>query len=447
MREHRGVAPGVVRERVVLVGALRSGEPRPVEPPLTELRRLAETAGAEVVDEVVQRVPRISPATYVGSGKAAEVADRARALGAGAVLFDNDLSPAQQRNLERLAGRRVVDRSELILDIFALRARTREAMVQVELAQYEYLRPRLKRMWTHLERMEGGAGGALGGIGTRGPGEKQLEVDRRIVRRRIQDLREELGVLERQRRTRARGREGFFRVSLVGYTNAGKSSLLRTLTGSEAFVEDRLFATLDTQTRAWILPGNKRVFLSDTVGFIRDLPHHLVASFRATLAETLEADLLLHVVDASHPDGEAQRGVVEGVLAEIGAAGIPQVLVLNKADRVDDRIRLEILRRGSRDAVVASARTREGLGDLVQAVLRAAEAGHEEVEVAVHAGDGRTLAWIASRGTVVEREYAGAVVRLRVRLGAKDRARLQASGADGLVTLVGHEDAARRPRR
>ncbi len=436
MREDRGLAHGVVREKVVLVGVVRPGDGRTAEPLLTELRRLAETAGAAVVDEVTQKRARLSPATFMGKGKAEEVACRAAALGAGAVLFNDDLSPAQARNLEKLIGRRVVDRSEVILDIFALRARSREARVQVELAQYEYLRPRLKRMWTHLERYQSGAGGALGGIGTRGPGEKQLEVDRRLVARRIGDLKEELLVLERQHRTRSRGREGYFRVSLVGYTNAGKSSLLRALTGAEAFVEDRLFATLDTQTRAWILPGNKKVFLSDTVGFLRDLPHHLVASFRATLSETLEADLLLHVVDSAHPDAEIQREAVDRVLEEIGAASTPRVLVLNKADAVRDRIALEVLRRGAREAIVVSARTGEGLEELEDRVLRLAERGHEEVDLRVDAGDGRTLAWLAARGSVLSEEYRDAVVHLRVRLAQGDRERLRRDG-EGLTTVAG----------
>jgi GTP-binding protein HflX len=445
MKERKGIAQGLVREKVVLAGLIGEEQKAFAEPPLTELRRLAETAGADVVDEVLQKRSRTSAATLVGKGKAEEIARRADAVGAGAVLFHNDLSPAQVRNLEKICKRRVVDRSEVILDIFALRARSREARVQVELAQYEYLRPRLRRMWTHLERIEGGAGGALGGIGTRGPGEKQLEVDRRLVRRRIQDLKEELVVLERQRRTRAEGREGHFRVSLVGYTNAGKSSLLEALTGSRTFIEDRLFATLDTRTRSWVLPGNKRVFLSDTVGFIRDLPHHLVASFRATLAEVMDADLLLHVVDASHPDAELQVAAVEEVLESIGAGGKPCLRVLNKEDAVADRLRLEVLRAGHPDAVVVSARSGDGLGTLAAAVLRAAERGRDEVELLVDAGDGRTLAWLAACASELERGYEGGRVRLRLRIAPSDRQRLR-EDADGTVTLSGRVGV-RRHRR
>jgi GTP-binding protein HflX len=340
------------------------------------------------------------------------------------------------RNLEKIIKLRVVDRSEVILDIFALRARSREARVQVELAQHEYLRSRLKRMWTHLERMEGGTSGTMGGIGTRGPGEKQLEVDRRLVALKVRDLKAELEILERQQGTRSRGREGFFRVSLVGYTNAGKSSLLRALTGAEAFVEDRLFATLDTQTRSWVLPGNRKVFLSDTVGFLRNLPHHLVASFRATLAETLDADLLLHVVDASHPDAEIQKASVDRVLGEIGAAAIPRILVLNKADAVRDRITMEVLRKEERDSIVVSAVTGEGLAEFAAKVLRFVEKEHEDLDLRVGAGDGRTLAWLAAHGRVLSREYVDDEVRIKVRLAPSERDRLKKS-ADGLVMVSG----------
>jgi GTP-binding protein HflX len=402
LKEDRGLGHGVVRERVILAGLVQPGDERTVEAPLTELRRLAETAGAEVAEEVLQKKGRISGATFIGKGKAAEIGKLAAALGAGAVLFNNDLSPAQVRNLEKIIKLRVVDRSEVILDIFALRARSREARVQVELAQHEYLRSRLKRMWTHLERMEGGTSGTMGGIGTRGPGEKQLEVDRRLVALKVRDLKAELDLLERQQGTRSRGREGFFRISLVGYTNAGKSSLLRALTGAEAFVEDRLFATLDTQTRSWVLPGNRKVFLSDTVGFLRNLPHHHVAR----------------------------------VLEEIGAAAVPRILVLNKADAVRDRITMEVLRRGERDSAVVSAVTGEGLADFSRQVLRYVEKGHEDMDLRVDAGDGRTLAWLASHGRVMGRDYVDDEVRIKVRLAPSERDRLKRDER-GLVKVTG----------
>ena len=436
MKDDRKAGHGVVRERVILAGLQQPGDERTVEPPLKELRRLAETAGAEVAEEVLQKKGRISGATFIGKGKAEEIGRLAAALGAGAVLFNNDLTPAQVRNLEKIIKLRVVDRSEVILDIFALRARSREARVQVELAQHEYLRSRLKRMWTHLERMEGGTSSAMGGIGTRGPGEKQLEVDRRLVALKVRDLKRELEVLERQQGTRSRGREGYFRISLVGYTNAGKSSLLRALTGAEAFVEDRLFATLDTQTRAWILPGNRKVFLSDTVGFLRDLPHHLVASFRATLAETLDADLLLHVVDASHPDAEIQKAAVDRVLDEIGAANLPRILVLNKADAVKDRITMEVLRSGERECAVVSAASGEGLAEFALQVQRFVERGHEDCDLRVDAGDGRTLAWLAAHGRVLARDYDGDEVRVRVRLAPSEKERLR-RGPRGIVSVPG----------
>ncbi|MHC4861268.1 MAG: GTPase HflX, partial [Planctomycetota bacterium] len=272
----------IEKESAILVGLVRPEDETLFEPPLSELSRLAETAGAVVVERVLQKRTRPQPATFIGKGKAREIGEMAEALAIDVVLFDHDLTPAQVRNLEKITKRKVVDRSELILDIFATRAQTREARVQVELAQLEYLRPRLRRMWTHLDRQQAAGQSGSAGIGTRGPGETQIEVDRRIVHRRIHALKKEIRDIERRHHTRASGRRGYFTVSLVGYTNAGKSTLLRALTGAETLIEDRLFATLDTTTRAWSLPSGKQVFLSDTVGFIRGLPHHLVASFHAT---------------------------------------------------------------------------------------------------------------------------------------------------------------------
>ncbi len=404
------------RELVVLAGLRLSDAPETAEPPLAELERLAATAGGTAGARVFQRRQRPDPKYFVGKGKAEEIAQAAKAIGARTVLFDNDLSPAQERNLEELTGCTVVDRSRLILDIFALRARTRQARVQVELAQLEYSRSRLKRMWTHLERMEGA-------IGTRGPGEKQIEEDRRLVDRRIQQLKEALEVEERRRATRSAARQEFFKVSLVGYTNAGKSTLLRELTGSRAFVEDKLFATLDTQTRAWDLPDNQRVFLSDTVGFIRDLPHHLVASFHSTLAEAVEADLLLHVVDATSADAEAHIRVVEETLAEIGAAG-ERLLVLNKMDAVDDGMQAAILASAHPRAVRVSARTHLGLEELAARVAEVVLRSHRAVELRVPAGAGRLLALVAERGVVSERRYEGDEVVLVARLSRRDLRRV-----------------------
>jgi GTPase len=390
----------IAREAAVLVGLQLPGDPVLFEPPLSELARLAETAGAEVIHKTVQKRRAPQPATLVGKGKALEVKETADALDADVVIFDRDLSPAQQRNLEKIVERKVLDRSEVILDIFAARARTRQARVQVELAKLEYMRPRLRRMWTHLSRIEGG-------IGMRGPGEKQIELDRRLVHRRIGALKSELKDIELQHHTRASSRSDFFTVSLVGYTNAGKSTLLRRLTGEETLIEDRLFATLDTTTRAWELPGGKRVFLSDTVGFIRGLPHHLVASFHATLEETRDADLLLHVVDASNPDAASQVETVVKVLNDVGAGDIRTITLLNKVDRLDDRLALELARPRNGRSLATSAVTGEGIEELQSAVSEEIASLLVEVEFSTHPGNGKLLAFVAEKGEVVSRDYVG----------------------------------------
>ncbi len=297
---------------------------------LEELARLADTAGAEVAGTMVQRLPAPHPALYIGRGKADQLRRLVEERTASLVVFDEDLTPAQGAALEKRLGVRVMDRTELILDIFALRARTAEARFQVELAQLEYMRPRLKRMWTHLSRTQGG-------IGMRGPGETQLETDRRMIDRRIARLQRELGHISRARGTRRKGRSDEFRVALVGYTNAGKSSILKALSGTDLFVEDRLFATLDSATRSVDLGDGYRALVTDTVGFIRKLPHGLVASFQATLEEVAEADLLVHVIDASSPSWDHQVDAVEEVLHEIGATGHPTVLAFNKVDQLTHR--------------------------------------------------------------------------------------------------------------
>jgi len=399
-------------QRVVLVGLRLHSAPEPVEEPLAELARLAHTAGGTVVGRIVQRRHKRDPKFFIGKGKAEDVALLAKNEDAQLVLFDNDLSPAQERNLEELIGCPVVDRSRLILDIFARRARSRESRLQVELAQLRYTRSRLKRMWTHLERLEGA-------IGTRGPGEKQIETDRRLVDRRIQQLSDSLDLEERRRATRSSARREYFKVSLVGYTNAGKSTLLRELTGQQAFVEDKLFATLDTQTRAWDLPGNQRVFLSDTVGFIRDLPHHLVASFRSTLSEAADADLLLHVVDASSADSAAHVRIVEKVLDDIGADA-PRLVVLNKVDAIDNRMSIASLLSAHPRAVEVSAHDGTGLPGLAARVSEAVQASFVELSLRVPAGAGRLLALIAEHGNVLERTYDGDEVVVRARVSRRN---------------------------
>jgi GTP-binding protein HflX len=410
-------------ERAFLVGVVAPDDPETYEEPLGELGRLTETAGAAVVGKSIQRRRRPDASTYIGKGKVNEIAEEARVADADLVITDVDLSPAQIRNLERALDRRVVDRTELILDIFAMHARTHQAKLQVELAQMQYLMPRLRRMWTHLSR-EGGTGQS-GGIGTRGPGEKQIEIDRRILRKRITDLRRELALIAARRQRLAASRERYFTVSLVGYTNAGKSTLLQRLTGSDAYIADQLFATLDTQTRAWELEDGKRVFLSDTVGFIRNLPHHLVASFYATLEEVRSADLILHVVDASHPDARIHAEAVEDVLRQIGAATTPSILVLNKSDAVDDPLELRLLEGSWPTSVVVSARNGDGVEDLAREVQTFIREGQTEAEFRVPAGEGKLLAFLAARGTVLDRSYDDGEVHLRVRLSRADLARAE----------------------
>jgi GTP-binding protein HflX len=322
------------RERAILVGVHLPHDPdEPLSGPADteELARLVDTAGGDPVAVLEQRLPHPNPATFLGKGKLEELKEAVITHTADLVVFDNDLAPNQGRNLQKAVGEevRVIDRTELILDIFARHARTRQARLQVELAQLQYLLPRLTRMWKHLERQ-------AGGIGTRGPGETQLETDRRLIGRRLAVLRKQLDQIKSDQATRTRGRDDVYRVALVGYTNAGKSTLMRTVTGADVYVRDQLFATLDATTRRVELDERRRFLLTDTVGFIRRLPHHLVESFRATLQEVADADLLLHVVDAGGPDPAGQITAVEEVLADLVPAEQPAILVFNKLDTVAD---------------------------------------------------------------------------------------------------------------
>lgn len=356
------------REQALLIGAPRKGsrEAKLVAEHLDELARLVDTAGADVVGRVTQVLEKPTGDFYIGKGKVQEVVATIAELGVTMVIFDEELSPAQGKNLEQELKVRLMDRTEVILDIFALRARSSEARMQVELAQLEYLLPRLARMWTHLSRIRGG-------IGLRGPGETQIETDRRMIRQKLSMLKKKLGeVAEHRARVRQRTHErGVLQVALVGYTNAGKSSLLRALTRAEAHVEDRLFATLDTQSRETVV-GGKKVRFTDTVGFIRKLPHGLVASFRATLEEALDSGVLLHVVDVSRPDWEEQASVVGEALAEAGMEeGKRMVVALNKADRLDavDRAdRLRVAEGHGWQSVLVSAQTGQGLDGLREGI-------------------------------------------------------------------------------
>jgi len=375
----------VRQERAVLVGVVLPNEDHGGEGPLDELERLAETAGALVVARVTQQHRRIDPRTYVGQGKTEEIRDLCAALDADAVLCDHDLTPAQIRNLERVTEAKVLDRSELILDIFATRAKTRQAKVQVELAQLEYTLPRLTRMWSHLDRHGGG-------IGTRGPGERQIESDRRVIGRKMRDMRRELAAIAARKQREVAARRDEFKVCIVGYTNAGKSTLLNALTGADAFVEDRLFATLDTRTRVWPLDDSHRVLLSDTVGFIRRLPHHLVASFHATLEEANEADLLLHVIDISHPDCLHQAEIARQVLQEIGCGEQPVLHVFNKSDVAHPSAEADLLAATVGECVRVSALRGDGLDGLAARVLAVVSRREARVTVRAHCTSGRLVA-------------------------------------------------------
>jgi GTP-binding protein HflX len=388
----------VHRERAFLVSVALPERPAVGSEPLDELRGLATTAGAIVVGGLVQKRHNIIPGTYIGKGKLAELQQHVLAHDADVVIFDNDLSPAQVRNLEKATDVKVIDRSELILDIFATRARSMEAKLQVELAQLEYSLPRLRRMWSHLSRYKGG-------IGLRGPGETQLEEDRRLVAHRIRDLRNRLVEVQARKEREVRSRHEEHTVSLVGYTNAGKSTLMNALTGAGVYVEDQLFSTLDTRTRQWHLKDWGRVLLSDTVGFIRDLPHHLVASFKATLEETRQSRLLLHVVDAASELAEEQIKAVNAILEELGCTGKPSLLVLNKVDRLADRSYLDVLMRHHPRAVPISAATGQGLDTLREAVIEALSADFADAEIETDAANGRVLAYLGAHAEIYRQQF------------------------------------------
>ena len=392
-------------ERAILVATPRSGGGAgDGAEHLAELTRLTDTAGGLVVDRLAQRLDSPRPRYYLGRGKAGELAELVREREADLVIFDDELTPAQGKNLETLCGVRVMDRAELILDIFATRARTYEARLQVELAQLQYLLPRLRRMWIHLSRIRGG-------IGLRGPGETQLETDRRLIGTRIAELRRKLKAVARAEATRRKRREGRFRAALVGYTNAGKSSVLQALSGTEQFIEDRLFATLDASTRVVPLDNGHEALVTDTVGFIRKLPHHLVASFRSTLEEAREADVLLHVIDASHPDRDARRAVVRSVLEDLGIRKRPRIVVFNKIDLLPGD-ELLALRRwaaapGSRATVFTSALRPSTLKPLRSELRDRVRSRLRRVSVEMPAGEGKALAALYEEGEVLSRSQDG----------------------------------------
>jgi len=409
----------------------RAGARRAIDEHLRELEELADTAGAVVVGQVTQQLDKRHPGTYLGSGKIDELRDLVSSTDASLVIFDDELSPSQGKNIEDAVGQRVVDRAELILDIFATRARSAEAKMQVELAQLEYMLPRLTRMWTHLEKFRGG-------IGMRGPGETQLETDRRLINQRIKLLKERLRDVQKGRVVQRQSRQREFKASLVGYTNAGKSSILAGLTGGrDIFIEDRLFATLDPLTRE-VDVGEAKVLVTDTVGFIRKLPHHLVASFRATLEETAEADLLLHVVDASQPTWEEQRIVVEQVLEELGVGDRPRLLVFNKIDLLSEEDLLALQERIGRlvkGPVFVSALHEGGLEPLRRALGTAIRSRRPLSEIRLSAGDGKLLAELHRGGEVIDQRTDGDTLVIRARVDDALAGRLRRGGAEVIAGI------------
>ncbi len=438
MGELKRTELSVRQEKAILVGVILPDTTSDPRDPLGELASLAKTAGAKVVGQILQRRKKVDSGTYIGSGKAIEIAELAKTTGADVIIFDNDLSPSQIGSLEKIIneelesrrgeGVKVLDRSELILDIFATRARTHEARLQVELAQMEYTYPRLAKMWSHLERIAGG--GQAMGIGTRGPGETQLETDRRIVRKRISDLKAGIQrVQDRKSRIVAARNLEHYTVCIVGYTNAGKSTLFNTLTAAGAYADDKLFATLDTKTRAWRLEKGTEALLSDTVGFVRDLPHNLVASFKATLEEAVHADLLLHVLDVGHPHAEQQFKSVHEVLEEIGVTGKPELLLLNKIDTQEGEAALPVWRTLNPDAIPVSAKTGRGLDRLAETVYQIVRGQQVKVTLEADVADGRLLAFIESRTRVESREYIDGRVQIVAVMGKQTLAELSRNPA------------------
>jgi GTPase len=410
-------------ERAVIVGVTtRDHRREQVEEYLDELQLLAESAGAVVVDRILQDRDNIDAAFFIGKGKAEELASIVEEQKIDLVIFDDDLSSVQVRNLERSIKCKIIDRSGIILDIFASRAKTSEAKAQVELAQLQYMLPRLTRQWTHLSKQ-------FGGIGTKGPGETQIESDRRAIRTRISRLKTRLTRISREREVQRKGRENFPRVALVGYTNVGKSTLLNWFTKAGVLVEDRLFATLDSTVRVVELTPAHRILLSDTVGFIRKLPHHLVASFKSTLDEVVEADILLHVVDICSPLFEEQIAIVNATLEEIGAQGKPTVTVFNKIDRVKDRTIIPYLAKSHANAVFISAARGINMGKLEKKIIELLEDSITEETLTLGQKDYAVISKIHDLGEILEKKYDGEeiVIRFRMNKAAAERLKKEIS--------------------
>ncbi len=405
-------------ERCFLVGLLKPGRYDASEEPLSELTALLETAGAEIVGSITQKLDKATNRYYLGKGKFYDLVDQAHECGADTIVVDDDITPTQLSTIEEAARLKVIDRSEVILDIFLTRATSKQAILQVELAQLEYELPRLARKWTHLERLGGG-------IGTRGPGESQIETDRRIIRRKLSFLRKDLQEIGSRKEREVAGRDSIFTTCLVGYTNAGKSSMLKHLTGDDVYVEDQLFATLDTLTRQLTLPNGSNILVSDTVGFIRRLPHHLVASFHATLEEASQADLLLLVVDGSDSMARTQVAAVEETLESLGMGKKERLYLINKADKLSDEHELAALRAELGESVVVSAHTGQGVATMLEMIEERVLAGKCSLKLKFSAGDGKRLALINQVGVVSDTSYDGGDVIISVVLERADYERIK----------------------
>ena len=425
-------------ERVVLVGVWTEGSAEDAENSLAELAALAETAGSHVLDGLIQRRDRPDPATFIGSGKAKELRDIVVAEGADTVICDGELTPGQLNHLEKVVKVKVVDRTALILDIFAQHASSREGKAQVALAQMEYMLPRLRGWGESMSRQAGGAGGSgSGGVGTRGPGETKIETDRRRIRSRMAKLRREIAGMKtaREVKRQERRRHAVPSVAIAGYTNAGKSSLLNRLTDAGVLVENALFATLDPTVRRTETPEGREYTLVDTVGFVRHLPHQLVEAFRSTLEEVTDADLILHVVDASDPNPEAQLSAVRSVFAELGAGDVPELVVINKADLADP-LALDRLRRVEKHSIVVSARTGEGLDELRTIIARELPRPSVLVDVLLPYGRGDLVSRVHDEGEQVEQDHVAEGTRVRARVGESLAAELEPYAVTPATTLA-----------
>tara|TARA_X000001036_G_scaffold196964_1_gene185544 strand:+ start:8755 stop:9987 length:1233 start_codon:yes stop_codon:yes gene_type:complete len=402
-------------DKALLVGIILPNHNKiDIENHLSELSMLAETAGVEVLGEITQNLSNINPAFYVGKGKASQVVEKAKVLDANLIIFDEELSPAQIKNYHKLSKNiKVLDRSALILDIFKKHAKTREAKTQVELALCQYLLPRLTRQWTHLERQ-------MGGVGTRaGMGETQIEIDRRLIRDKISKLKLDLKKIDSERITQSQKRGNEFRVALVGYTNAGKSTLFNSLTGNDVYVQDQLFATLDTTVRKLRLNKMHRVLISDTVGFIRKLPHNLVASFRSTLKELLEADLILIVLDASSSLIDEHLNTIKNVLSDLNAIDIPKSIIMNKIDQIDKEQELKKIRSKFPGAIFISALHHLKLDDIKFHIIDKIESEFETFDITIPYHKGKTISQLQNKVEIIESNYGDTEISLKIK-GKKD---------------------------